>query len=184
MFELWALGALDNLQGLTQLGKKMVAFPMDPSLAKMLIVSAEYGCSEEMLTIVSMLSVPNVFFRPKEREEESDAQREKFQVPESDHLTLLHVYQLWRANHFSDSWCTKHFLHSKSLRRAREIREQLSAIFEVQKLELRSCGTDWDIIRKCICAGFYHQAAQAVSQVVFQTPPETLTSARKESVNL
>ena len=43
-----------------------------------------------------MLSVDKHFFRPKGREEESDAKREKFAVPESDHLTLLNVYQLVR----------------------------------------------------------------------------------------
>ena len=47
---------------------------------------------------MSCLSVPNVFYRPREREEESDAMREKFMVPESDHLTLLNVYQQWKAN--------------------------------------------------------------------------------------
>ena len=160
MFELWALGALDNLGELTPLGKQMIAFPMDPSLAKMLITSVEYGCSEEMLTIVSMLSVPNVWFRPKERQEESDAAREKFCVPESDHLTFLHVYTQWKSNRYADSWCTKHFLHSKSLRRAREIREQINDIMKMQKMAFTSCGTDWDIIRKCICAGYYHQAAK------------------------
>ena len=45
-----------------------------------------------------MLSVPSIFFRPKGREEESDQAREKFQVPESDHLTYLHVYQQWKIN--------------------------------------------------------------------------------------
>jgi pre-mRNA-splicing factor ATP-dependent RNA helicase DHX38/PRP16 len=49
---------------------------------QMLIESVQFQCSEEMLTIVSMLSVPSVFYRPKERMEESDAAREKFQVPE------------------------------------------------------------------------------------------------------
>ena len=49
-------------------------------------------CSEEMLTIVSMLSVPAIFYRPKDREAESDAAREKLFVSESDHLTLLNVY--------------------------------------------------------------------------------------------
>lgn len=53
---------------------------MEPSLAKMLITAVEYNCSAEMLTIVSMLSVPSVFYRPKERAEESDAAREKFFV--------------------------------------------------------------------------------------------------------
>jgi HrpA-like RNA helicase len=53
---------------------------MEPSLAKMLLTSVEYKCSAEMVTIVSMLSVPSVFYRPKERAEESDAAREKFFV--------------------------------------------------------------------------------------------------------
>ncbi|KAJ5579218.1 hypothetical protein N7450_008085 [Penicillium hetheringtonii] len=161
LFELWSLGALDNLGELTHLGRQMTPFPMDPPLAKLLIMaSEEYGCSEEMLTIVSMLSVPNVFYRPKERQEESDSAREKFFVPESDHLTLLHVYTQWKSNGFSDGWCTRHFLHAKTLRRAKEVRDQLHDIMSVQKMALVSCGTDWDLIRKCICSGFYHQAAR------------------------
>lgn len=160
LFDLWALGALDNIGDLTPMGKKMTAFPMDPSLAKLIITSEEYGCSEEMLTIVSMLSVPSVFYRPKERQEESDAAREKFFVPESDHLTLLHVYTQWRSNGYSDAWCIRHFLHPKTVRRAKEIREQLQDIMRMQKMETISCGTDWDVIRKCICSGYYHQAAK------------------------
>jgi pre-mRNA-splicing factor ATP-dependent RNA helicase DHX38/PRP16 len=160
LFELWALGALDHVGDLTDLGKKMTAFPMDPSLAKLIITAVDYGCSEEILTIVSMLSVPSVFYRPKERQEESDAAREKFFVAESDHLTLLHVYNQWRMNGYSDGWCIRHFLHPKALRRAKEIREQLQDIMNIQQMKLVSCGTDWDIIRKCICSGYYHQAAK------------------------
>jgi pre-mRNA-splicing factor ATP-dependent RNA helicase DHX38/PRP16 len=160
LFDLWALGALDNLGELTELGRKMNAFPMDPSLAKLLIMSEVYGCSEEMVTIVSMLSVPNVFYRPKERQEESDAAREKFFVPESDHLTYLHVYTQWRANGYRDGWCIQHFLHSKSLRRAKEVRDQLLDIMKMQNMAMISSGTDWDVIRKCICSGYYHQAAK------------------------
>lgn len=160
LFDLWALGALNNIGDLTSLGKTMTAFPMDPSLAKLIITSEEYGCSEEMLTIVSMLSVPSVFYRPKERQEESDAAREKFFVPESDHLTLLHVYTQWKINGYSDGWCTKHFLHPKALRRAKEIRDQLQDIMKMHKMTFTSRGTDWDTIRKCICSGYYHQAAK------------------------
>ncbi|CAD6504311.1 BgTH12-06042 [Blumeria graminis f. sp. triticale] len=160
LFDLWSLGALDHIGNLTDMGRKMTAFPMDPSLAKLLITSEEYACNEEVLTIVSMLSVPNVFYRPKERQEESDAAREKFFVPESDHLTYLHVYSQWKSNGYSDAWCIRHFLHPKSLRRAKEIREQLLEIIKMQKMTLVSCGTDWDVIRKCICSGYYHQAAK------------------------
>ena len=43
----------------------MAEFPLEPMLCKMLIMSVHLGCSEEMLTVVSMLSVQNVFYRPK-----------------------------------------------------------------------------------------------------------------------
>ncbi|WVQ96080.1 hypothetical protein IAU59_003181 [Kwoniella sp. CBS 9459] len=160
MYQLWVLGALDNVGDLTADGKKMSDFPMEPSLAKMLIVATEYKCSSEMLTIVSMLSVPSVFYRPPQRAEESDAAREKFFVPESDHLTLLHVYTQWKSNGYSDSWCMKHFLHPKLMRKAREVRGQLEDIMKQQKMEILSVGTDWDIVRKCITAGYFHQAAR------------------------
>ena len=84
---------------------------------QMLIVSAEMGCSEEVLIIVSMLSVPSIFYRPKSREEESDLAREKFQVPESDHLTMLNVYLQWKMHKYSNSWCTEHFIHGKAMRK-------------------------------------------------------------------
>ncbi|KAK6432279.1 DEAH-box RNA helicase prp16 [Oleoguttula sp. CCFEE 5521] len=161
LFDLWSLGALDNLGELTELGRQMTSFPMDPSLAKLVITSAStYNCSEEMLTIVSMLSVPSVFYRPKERLEESDAAREKFFVHDSDHLTLLTVYQQWAANGKKDGWCVKHFLHPKALRRAQEIRNQIADIMTSNKMPLTSCGYDLDIVRECICSGYYHQAAK------------------------
>ena len=51
--------------------------------------------------------------RPPDRAEESDAAREKFFVPESDHLTLLQVYQQWKNNGYRGEWCSRHFLQAK-----------------------------------------------------------------------
>ena len=41
MYQLWVLGALDNTGALTSLGRKMVEFPLDPPLAKMLIFAED-----------------------------------------------------------------------------------------------------------------------------------------------
>jgi pre-mRNA-splicing factor ATP-dependent RNA helicase DHX38/PRP16 len=49
MYQLWILGALDNTGLLTQLGRQMVEFPLDPALSQMLITSVEMGCSSEIL---------------------------------------------------------------------------------------------------------------------------------------
>jgi len=163
MYHLWVLAALDNTGALTDMGKQMVEFPLDPPLSKMLLVGNELGCSSEVLIIVSMLSVPPVFYRPKEREEDADQAREKFSVAESDHLTLLHIYQQWQANSYSGSWCTEHFLHVKSLRKAREVRAQLLDIMKTKKMEPVSCGHDWDVVRKAVCSAYFINAAKQKS---------------------
>ena len=160
MYQLWILGALENTGRLTDLGRQMADFPLDPPLSKLIIVSVEMRCSAEMLIIVSMLSIPSIFYRPKGREEDAISKQEKFQVPESDHLTLLHVYQQWRLNGYSAEWCNEHFIHFKAMKKVREIRQQLKEILESKELEVVSCGNDWDVIRKCICSAYFHHAAR------------------------
>jgi pre-mRNA-splicing factor ATP-dependent RNA helicase DHX38/PRP16 len=132
----------------------MVEFPLDPSLAKMLLYAESLGCTQEVLLVVSLLSVPSVFFRPKGREEEADATREKFFVPESDHLTLLNVYQRWQEQQYSTQWCTDHYIHPKGMRKAREVHSQLLDIMKAQRVAVRSSGGDWDAVRKAICSAY------------------------------
>ena len=163
MYQLWVLGALDNSGTLTALGKKMVEFPLDPSLAKMIIMAEKLECTIEVLIVVSMLSVPNVFFRPKGREEESDNAREKFMVPESDHLTFLNVYLQWKSHRYSSSWCQEHFIHPKAMEKAREIHSQLEDIMSQQKVKQVSCGESWDVVRKCICSSYFYNSARMKS---------------------
>uniref|UniRef100_A0ABD2X397 RNA helicase n=1 Tax=Trichogramma kaykai TaxID=54128 RepID=A0ABD2X397_9HYME len=160
LYQLWMLGAIDNDDQLTGLGRQMAEFPLDPPQSKMLIVASNLGCASEILTIVSMLSVPAIFYRPKGREEDSDSKREKFQVPESDHLTYLNVYNQWKSNRYSSSWCTENFIHAKAMRKVREIRQQLEEIMKQQRMNIASCGTEWDTVRKCICSAYFHQAAR------------------------
>ncbi|KAL0628708.1 Pre-mRNA-splicing factor ATP-dependent RNA helicase PRP16 [Plecturocebus cupreus] len=142
------------------IGQLMVEFPLDPALSKMLIVSCDMGCCSGILLIVSMLSVPVIFYRPKGREEESDQTREKFAIPESNHLIYLNVYLPWKNNNYSTIWCIDHFIHAKAMRKVQEVRAQLKDIMVQQWMSLASCGTDWDIVRKGICAAYFHQVAK------------------------
>ena len=68
MEQLHSLSALDDEGLLTRLGRRMAEFPLEPQLSKMLIQSVHLGCSEEILTVVSVLSVQNIFYRPKVKE--------------------------------------------------------------------------------------------------------------------
>ena len=70
--QLYALGALNDMGELTKLGRKMAEFPLEPNLSKMLLLSVDLGCSDEILTITAMLSVDNPFYRPKDKQAQAD----------------------------------------------------------------------------------------------------------------
>lgn len=71
------LGALDDDGELTKLGEMMSEFPLEPQLAKMLLASPNYNCSNEIISITAMLSVGNCFVRPKEHQQEADDAKAK-----------------------------------------------------------------------------------------------------------
>lgn len=124
-----------------------LAVPMEPPLAKMLIVSVELGCSDEILTIIAMLTAQSIFYRPKDKQAQADAKKAKFHAPEGDHLTLLNVYNGWKASRFSNPWCTENFIQARSMRRASDVRKQLLGIMERYKHEIVSCGKNYSAFR-------------------------------------
>ena len=70
---------------------------------------------------------------------------------------------------YSSGWCGEHFIHVKAMRKVREVRQQLKDIMTQQKMELISCGTDWDVVRKCICSSYFHQAARIKASLISST---------------
>ena len=82
---------------LTPLGKRMAHFPLEPNLSKAIIMSQDHGCTEEVVTIVSMLSVDSVLFTPRDKQEEASAARKKFVSSDGDHITLLQMYRGYKS---------------------------------------------------------------------------------------
>lgn len=178
LYELWSLGALDNLGDLTKLGHDLSRFPLEPTLSKLIILAcnSKFHCSEEIIIIVSMLSIPSVFYRPKERAQEADAAREKFLITESDHLTLLNVYTQWEQQlkkpnmnyHKLSIWCNRNFVQNKSLLRARDVKNQIHLIMKQSHLPILKSKSD-DDIRKCLCAALFHQLAKLIKSNISGT---------------
>jgi ATP-dependent RNA helicase DHX8/PRP22 len=167
--ELYALSALDDEGLLTRLGRKMADFPMEPSLSKALIASVDMGCSEEMLTIVAMLSVQTVFYRPKEKQQQADQKKAKFHDPHGDHLTLLNVYNAWKQSRYSDPWCFENFIQKRQIARGRDVRQQLVSIMTRYKHQIVSCGRNTLKVRQALCAGFFRNSARKDPQEGYKT---------------
>eukprot|EP00890_Picochlorum_soloecismus_P002612 jgi/Picsp_1/3351/NSC_06189-R1_probable pre-mrna-splicing factor atp-dependent rna helicase-like len=167
--QLYNLGALDEEGLLTKLGRKMAEFPLDPPVSKMLIASVDLGCSEEILTIIGMLSAQNIFHRPREKQAAADQKKAKFHQSEGDHLTLLAVYEAWKAAKFSNPWCYENFIQARSMRRAQDVRKQLVAIMDRYKLDLVSAGRNWKKVQMAVASGFFFHAARKDPQEGYKT---------------
>ncbi|XP_075166132.1 ATP-dependent RNA helicase pea [Haematobia irritans] len=190
--QLHSLSALDDEGLLTRLGRRMAEFPLEPNLSKMLIMSVALQCSDEILTIVSMLSVQNVFYRPKDKQALADQKKAKFNQIEGDHLTLLAVYNSWKNNKFSNAWCYENFVQIRTLKRSQDVRKQLLGIMDRHKLDVVSAGKNSVRIQKAICSGFFRNAAKkdpqegyrtlVDSQVVYIHPSSALFNRQPEWV--
>jgi ATP-dependent RNA helicase DHX8/PRP22 len=167
--ELYALSALDDEGLLTRLGRKMADFPMEPALAKVLIASVDMGCSDEMLSIVAMLSVTSVFYRPKEKQQQADQKKSKFHDPHGDHLTLLNVYNSWKQSKFNNAWCYENFIQARQMRRVQDVRQQLVSIMERYRHQVVSCGRNTTKVRQALCTGFFRNAARKDPQEGYKT---------------
>eukprot|EP00762_Andalucia_godoyi_P002115 ANDGO_02553.mRNA.1 ATP-dependent RNA helicase dhx8 len=171
---LYTLEALDDNGCLTRLGKQMATLPLDPMPAKCLLASVEHGCLEEMLTIVAMMSVENVFFSPLDKREEAEEARAGLADSTGDHLTLLNVFREWRSSDESDAWCSAHFVNSRALKRASDVRKQLRDMCTRMSLPLASCQHNRETILKALSCGFFLNAAIRMDDVADGTTYRTL----------
>ncbi|KAK9480111.1 P-loop containing nucleoside triphosphate hydrolase protein [Lipomyces japonicus] len=160
---LYSLKALDDYAKLTiPDGLRMAELPLNPMLSKVLLASASYGCTEEILTIAAMLTVENVFYKPRDEVKAADAEHRKFTVEEGDGLSLYNVYQEFVRSKKSSKWAYDRYLNNKSLVKAVSVRNQL--VRYLQKLEVNviksSVPATADIVRKCLTLGYFSQAAR------------------------
>ncbi|KAH9818733.1 P-loop containing nucleoside triphosphate hydrolase protein [Melampsora americana] len=156
-----ALGALDLNGNLTdEIGLKMAEMPIDPMMAKILLHSEKFGCSEEILTIAAMTSVQNVFMIGGEFDVQGELSRRKFTATEGDHLTYLNVYNAFiKVGRSTSKWCQKYRLNFKALSRAISIRSQLKQY--LKKFSIRLVSSEDPIkIRMSLVSGYFRNLAR------------------------
>ncbi|KAJ1568992.1 Pre-mRNA-splicing factor ATP-dependent RNA helicase dhx15, partial [Nowakowskiella sp. JEL0078] len=156
------LEALDDDGNMTKVGEQMAEFPLDPQLAKVLVAAPKYKCSNEALSIVAMLSVPNVFIRPNDQRKLADAAKAEFTHSDGDQLTLLNVYHAYKQNG-EGNWAYNNYLSARSLKSADNVRTQLARIMDRLGIILISQPSSdskyYPNIRKALLSGFFMQVA-------------------------
>lgn len=170
MEQLYALKALNHKGELTLTGRKMAEVPVDPMMARMILAAGEFGVVEEVLTVAAMLSVNGaIFYRPKDKAIHADTARKNFFHPDGDHLTLMNVYNEWAGTEYSSQWCYEVFVQHRSMKRARDIRDQLVGLMERVEIQLSTNPADSMAIRKAITAGYFYHVARFSKGGMYKT---------------
>ncbi|KAG4206050.1 hypothetical protein ERO13_A04G140200v2 [Gossypium hirsutum] len=155
----------------TKVGRQMAGFPLDPMLSKMIVASDKYKCSDEVISIAAMLSVGNsIFYSPNGEQVHADHARMSFHTGNvGDHIALMNVYNSWRETNYSTQWCYENYVQVRSMRRARDIRDQLERLLERVEIELTGCPNDLQAIKKAITSGFFSHSARLQNYGSYRT---------------
>ena len=160
------LGALDDEGELTDLGRQMAELPLDPQLSKMLISSPDYNCSNEIVSIVASMSVPQIFLRPRENAKAADEAKAQFVDNTSDHITLLNAYATYEEVPQAErrDWCWNNFINDRSISSAESVKKQLTGIMRRLDIPLVTCRSakgnfDTNAIRMALTNAMYMQTA-------------------------
>ncbi|CAD8176175.1 unnamed protein product [Paramecium pentaurelia] len=171
--QLYYLNALDEEGNLTKFGQQMSEFPLDPQLSKVLLSSKDFYVTDEILTIVALLSVQQVFQRPKDQQQQADDARYQFVHQDGDHITFLNVFKAFKEHNESSDWCYQNFINYRSLKSADKIKTQLRQIMQKQQVPLTKTDPSnalyYTYIKKALIAGMFMQTAHLTKNGAYMT---------------
>jgi len=151
---------------LTDDGRHMAEFPVDPHLAKALIAAARRGCCDEVIIIIAMLSVPPPYQRPRHNPKAADRAHKAFASGLGDHLSHLSTYNQYEGagdNAGKTQFCKDHFLQDRSMKQVDNICRQLRGISQKRNLLANSPTLEGGgltvQIRKSLLEGFFMQCS-------------------------
>jgi len=195
---LYALGAIDDNTSLSKLGMDMAAFPTEPRVARMLLESLEMGCAWEILSVASAMQVRHLFLKPRgggggfhqQRMLDYEAAMSEVADPSGDHVTYANIIAEHDDRsgtgggriHVDEDECKERFIHPVALRRALEVRQQLTNFLRrfgtIKAMGLAAglgaVGGGGTLerskaIRKCVTAGFFFNVAKLANDGRYYT---------------
>ncbi|KAK9412522.1 putative ATP-dependent RNA helicase DHX40 [Crotalus adamanteus] len=177
--QLYQCGAIDRQGHVTKLGQLMVWLPLPPNLSCAVLKAASLGCDDLLLPIAAMLSVEKVFIHPggpqKQKEAELRHQSLSLQMGgHNDFTTLLNIFEQCKASESPSVWCQENWVHWRAVKLAFSVEQQLREIVNRLKqlpdfLKEDFDGSRNEILRRCLCAGYFASVARRSAGKSFRT---------------
>ncbi len=133
---LFELGAIDQQQELTEIGRRLSRLPVDPRIGRMILAGSEEGCLPEMLIIAAALEVQDPRERPLEKQEAADKAHGQFADEQSDFLSYLKIWDFYHklkdtlSRNQLQRACRQNFLSFMRLREWLDVHRELLELTE------------------------------------------------------
>ncbi|WP_423196883.1 MULTISPECIES: ATP-dependent RNA helicase HrpA [unclassified Cupriavidus] len=154
------LGAVDEANQLTGIGRQLAKLPLDPRVARMILAAREQHCLREVLVIASALSVQDPRDRPQEAQEAADQAHRKFMDEKSEFLGWVRLWKWFedavahkKSNRQLQDQCRAHFLSHLRLREWRDVHSQLLTTVTEQGWRLNESEPTYEQVHKALLTG-------------------------------
>ncbi|HJV01554.1 MAG TPA: ATP-dependent RNA helicase HrpA [Burkholderiaceae bacterium] len=154
------LGAVDEYNQLTALGRKLAKLPLDPRVGRMILAALDNVCLNEVLIVASALSVQDPRDRPLEYQQAADEAHKKFADEKSEFLSYIKIWKWFesaiehkKTNRQLQDNCRSNFLSQLRLREWRDVHSQLLTIVKEQGWRLNDTPATYENLHLALLTG-------------------------------
>ena len=158
------LGAIDHAGRITPVGRKMLAFPLHPRYARMLLAAQEYGCVHQACLVAALTQGRDLMLRNCGRDVDSAREDLLGDKAGSDFWILMRAWNFAANNQFRVDACRKLGIHAVTAKQVGPLFEQFLSIAEREKLDIRPREVKDEALQKCILIGFSDRVARRLDE--------------------
>ncbi|HEX2530009.1 MAG TPA: ATP-dependent RNA helicase HrpA, partial [Burkholderiaceae bacterium] len=154
------LGAVDENNALTPIGRELAKLPLDPRVGRMILAARDNACLSEMLIIAAALSVQDPRDRPLEAQGAADSAHKKFADDKSEFLSYLKIWKWFeeaiehkKSNRQLMENCRANFLSQLRLREWRDVHSQLLVIVREHNWRLNEAAATYEQLHTALLVG-------------------------------
>ena len=155
------LGATEHGR-ITQVGRRMLCFPVHPRYARMFLAAEELGCVRAAALIAALTQSRSLLMRTDRKTEEE--RMELFGTGVSDFQVLMRAFSWAKRKDFRANECRALAIHADSARQVGKLFEQFLDIAHAEALDIDSAPASDEAIARCILAGFADHVARRRSE--------------------
>jgi ATP-dependent helicase HrpB len=145
---------------ITEVGRKMLRFPVHPRYARMLLAAQERGCVRPVALMAALTQGRNFLLRGASRDVENAREDVLGEEHESDFFLLMRAWRFAHQNNYSVDACRRLGIHAQGARQVGPLFAQFLEIAEKEGLDVSERRVDGAEVRKCVLAGFSDQLAK------------------------